>query len=100
MSRNIQHHQGKTAQQLKCAIHTCRNLLIRHQTTLEFASRFLAKFASPVAQRLQHPQCPTSVEGTTLIAEKHIGVTTQESDLLTDVYNTRKILVGAGCLAP
>ena len=100
MSRNIQHHQGKTAQQLKCALHICRNLLIRHPITLEFASRFLARFIGPAAQRLQQPQCPTGVDGTALFAEKHIGVTTQENELVTDVFDTREVLAGAGCLAP
>ena len=46
------------------------------------------------------PQCPSCVHGTTLFAEKHIGVTLQESELVADVYNTKAILVGAGCLAP
>ena len=70
MSRNIQQRQGKIAQQLQCALHLCRNLLVRHQTTLEFASRFLARITSPVAQRLQQPQRPTSVDGTTLFRRK------------------------------
>ena len=98
MSRNIWQSQGKFAQQLKCALRICRNLLIRHQTTLKFASRFLARFASTIAQRLQQPQCPASVDGTTLLAEKHIVVTMQKSELVADVYDTWKMFVGAGCL--
>ena len=94
MSRNIEQRHGKIAQQLKCALRICRNLLIRHQTTLNFASRFLARFASPIAQRPQQPQCPASVNGTTLLAEKHFVVITQESELEADVSDTW------GCLAP
>ena len=32
-SQNIQQRQGTIAQQLKCALRICRNMLIRHQTT-------------------------------------------------------------------
>ena len=89
MSRNIQQDLKKCAA-IKKALPICRNLLVRHQTTLEFASRFLARFTTPVAQRLQQPQCPNSVDGTTLFAEKHIGVTMHKSELVTDVHGTVK----------
>ena len=67
---------------------------------LEFGSRFLARFTSPVAQRLQQPQCPASVDSTTLSAEKHLVVTMQQSELVADVYDTWKLFVGAGGLSP
>ena len=88
----------KNAQQFKCALHICRNLFIRHQTTLEFPSRILARLTSPVAQRFQ--QLPPALTAPNCLTEKHFGVTMQESELVTDVHDTRKILVGAGCLVP
>ena len=90
----------KITQQLKCALRICRNLLIRHQTTLKFESRFPARFASAIARRLQQPQCPANFDDTTLLAEKQSVVTMQQSELVADVYETKKFLVGAGCLAP
>ena len=71
----------------------CAAMRVRHQTSFEFASRLPTRFASPVALRLQQPQCPTNVDGATLFAEEHIGVSLQESEL-------HEILVSAGCLAP
>ena len=58
----------KNAKQLKCALRICRNLRARHQTSFEFATRFLARFPSPVAdslgERLYHEYTRDSLSRT------------------------------------
>ena len=57
----------KKTQHFKCALQICRYLRVGHQTSLQFASRLLMRLTSPVALRLQQPQC---LDGATLCAEK------------------------------
>ena len=95
MSQKVQQRHGTVRSSQNARFASVVTCAFGIKPRSSFASRFLGEIhQSPVALILPQPQCPTSVDGATLFAEKHIGV------LVADVYGTKEILVSASCLAP